>query len=52
MSTTARRSTYLALLFAAALLGACADSTGPAVDQQATTANTTCTETQGSNTRC
>ncbi len=52
MKTTTRRSAFVALLLATGLLGACADANDPAVDQQGTTANTTCTETQGSNTRC
>lgn len=51
MSKTARRSSALALLFSAALLSACADSTGPSVERAGSTANQTC-ETQGSNTQC
>lgn len=51
MSKTARRSAALALLFSAALLSACADSTGPSVERAGSTANQTC-ETQGSNTQC
>jgi len=50
MSTT-RRTTALAVLLAAALLSACADSTGPSVERVGTTANDSC-ETQGSNTKC
>ncbi len=52
MSKTARRSTVVALLFAAAFLSACADSTGPSVERAGTTANETVCETQGSNTKC
>lgn len=51
MSSTARRSALLAVLFAAAILTGCADSTAPSVEHTGSTANTTC-ETQGSNTRC
>lgn len=51
MSSTTRRSAALAVLFAVALLSACADSTAPSAEPAGTTANETC-ETQGSNTRC
>lgn len=50
MSATTRRTIAFAVL-AAALLGACADSTGPSVERAGTSANETC-ETQGSNTTC
>lgn len=50
--THARRSSCVALLLAAALLSACADSTGPATEQHDIKAETACSETQGSNTRC
>ena len=52
MSTTARRSAALALLFSIALLSACADSTGPSVERAGTMANDGTCETQGSNTKC
>lgn len=51
MSTATRRTAALTLLLAAALLGACADSTGPSVERAGRTADDSC-ETQGSNTKC
>ncbi len=51
MSRHSRRILSLLLALGAGFLMACSDATGPAIDQQGTTANDTC-ETQGSNTRC
>lgn len=53
MSKSSRRTLFLVLTLAVCGLSACADTAGPNLEQQGTRANnTSCTETQGSNTRC
>lgn len=53
MSKSSRRTLFLALALVAGTLSACTDTAGPSIEQQGTRANnTSCTETQGSNTRC